>query len=174
MAEIIKVYKEQLPSLRFIGKCYTNADRVCGFGHKWAEWFQSGWFEELEKLGEAQDIENGYLGFMRCNGSDFENTFEYWIGMFFPPNTSAPDGYDFIDLSESSIGVCWIKGKEEDGSIYGMHDECVTKLKENAMGSFQGDNEDRAYFFERYQCPRFNEKDEQGNVILDYGIYLSE
>lgn len=26
-AEIIKVYKEHLPTLRFIGKRYTNADR---------------------------------------------------------------------------------------------------------------------------------------------------
>ena len=31
MAEIIKVYKEHLPSLRFIGKCYTNADRDGGW-----------------------------------------------------------------------------------------------------------------------------------------------
>lgn len=83
-AEIIKVYKEHLPSLRFAGKCYTNAGRVGGFGHKWEQWFENGWFEQLEKLGESKDVENGYLGFMRCNGMDAENTFEYWIGMFFP------------------------------------------------------------------------------------------
>lgn len=29
---------------------------------------------------------------MRCNGYDFENTFEYWIGMFFPVNTNVPEG----------------------------------------------------------------------------------
>lgn len=174
MAEIIKVYKEHLPSLRFIGKCYTNADRMGGFGHKWGEWFQNGWFAELEEIGEAKDIDNGYLGLMRCSGNSSEDTFEYWIGMFFPVNTVVPGGYDFIDLEEGEVGVCWIKGKEEDGSIYGMHDACMEKLKENSMSNLRSDKEDRVYFFERYNCPRFTEKDEEGNVILDYGAYLSE
>lgn len=35
-----------------------------GFGHKWVEWFECGWFGILEKIGESQDIENGYLGFL--------------------------------------------------------------------------------------------------------------
>ncbi len=165
MAEIIKVYKEHLPSLRFIGKCYTNADRDGGFGHKWMEWFRNGWFGELESLGSDPNIECSYLGFMRCNSSNFENTFEYWIGMFLPSDTPVP---------ESGIGVCWIKGKEDDGSIYGMHDECIGKFQEYDMGNFKNDNENRSYFFERYNCPRFSEKDDQGNVILDYGVYLSE
>ncbi len=43
-AEIIKVYKEHLPSLRLIGKRYTEADRVGSFGHKWGEWFENGLF----------------------------------------------------------------------------------------------------------------------------------
>lgn len=36
MVEIIKVYKESLPSLRLIGKRYTNNDRGIdgGFGNK--------------------------------------------------------------------------------------------------------------------------------------------
>jgi hypothetical protein len=34
--EIKKVYKEHLPAVRFIGKCYTDKDRVNGsFGAKW-------------------------------------------------------------------------------------------------------------------------------------------
>jgi hypothetical protein len=94
MAEIIKVYKEHLPALRFIGKRYTENDRVNGgYGHKWGEWFQNNWFSPLEKSGSAGDIENGYLGFMRC----YPN-FEYWIGVFLPPDTNIPEGYDFIDI----------------------------------------------------------------------------
>lgn len=174
MAEIIKVYKEHLPSLRFIGKCYTNADRVSGFGHKWAEWFQNGWFEKLGNLGGAPDIENGYLGLMRCDSSNFENTFEYWIGLFFSSDTSVPSGYDYIDLDDGPIGVCWIKGKEDEGGIYGMHDQCAARFRESGMGNFKNDNENRVYFFERYNCPRFTEKDEQGNVILDYCVYLAD
>ena len=168
MAEIIKVYKEHLPALRFIGKCYTNADRVNGgFGNKWNEWFQNDWLTPLEKLDKVKNIETGYLGFMRC----YPN-FEYWIGMFLPPDTVVPDDYDFIDLDEGDIGVCWIKGSTEDGSIYGMHDECIKSLSENGMDKHRTELDGRAYFFERYNGSRFTKKDEQGNVILDYGIYL--
>lgn len=170
--EIIKVYKEQLPLLRFIGKCYTNADRKGGFGHKWEEWFGNGWFAALERLGELKDIENGYLGLMRC-GSDFENTFEYWIGMFLPINTPVPAGFDYIDLAESDVAVAWIKGKENDG-LYGMHDACISKFQEHSMGNFMSDEKNRECFFERYNCPRFTDPDEEGNVVLDYGIYLTK
>lgn len=172
-AEIIKVYKEHLPSLRFIGKRYTNADRIGGFGHKWGEWFGNGWFETLEKLGEVKEIENGYLGLMRCGGSDPENSFEYWIGMFLPVDTAVPEGFAFIDLKESDLAVCWIKGKEEEG-IYAMHDACIAKFGENGMGNFKEDDENRICFFERYNCPRFTTPDDNGDVILDYGIYLAE
>lgn len=175
MAEIIKVYKEHLPAMRFIGKRYTNADRGKdgGYGYKWGEWFENGWFEELEKLGAVENIENGYLGFMRCNGSDFENTFEYWMGLFLPTDTEVPEGYEFIDLEESDAGICWIKGSDSDGSIYNMNDECIAEFQKKNMGNFKSDDENRAYIFERYNCPRFTQKDEQGNVILDYGIYLA-
>jgi hypothetical protein len=169
MAEIIKVCKEHLPALRFIGKRYTDADRLGGgFGHMWGKWFQNGWFAPLEQQGEVDGIENGYLGFMRC----YPN-FEYWIGVFLPPGTVAPEGYDFVDLDEGDIGVCWIKGKEEDGSIFAMHEKCLEKFSENGMGEFRKDNTGRTVFFERYNCPRYTEKDEDGNVIMDYGIYLA-
>lgn len=172
-AEIIKVYKEHLPSLRFIGKCYTNSDRMGGFGHKWGEWFEKGWFGILEGIGELEGIDNGYLGFMRYDGNNADSTFEYWIGMFFPKNTIVPEGYDYIDLGESDIAVCWIKGKENEG-IYGMHEACISKFHDNGMGNFKVDDKNRTCFFERYNCPRFTEADEDGDVILDYGVYLSE
>ncbi len=170
-AEIIKVYKEHLPSLRFIGKCYTNADRIGGFGHKWGEWFQNGWFDTLEKLGELKEVENGYIGLMRYNVASCEDSFEYWIGMFFPVNTTVPEGYGYIDLDESDLAVCWIKGKEDDG-LYAMHDACIDKYKENGMDSFKVDNKNYLCFFERYNCPRFTSPDENGDIILDYGMYI--
>ena len=95
MARIIRTYKETLPSVRFVGKCYTSEDRVNGsFAHKWEEWFTNGWFEVLEKLPQLENVENGYLGWMR---SDLQNSFEYWIGMFLPVNTQVPEGFDYID-----------------------------------------------------------------------------
>ncbi len=41
MAQIIKVFRECIPALRFIGKQYDS------FGH-WGEWWQNGWFDRLE------------------------------------------------------------------------------------------------------------------------------
>jgi len=170
MAEIIKVYKEKLPTLRFIGKRYTNADKDAdeSFGAKWEEWFSNNWFEELEKLGTPEGIDNDYYGFMRNNPS-----FEYWIGIFLAPGTAVPSGYDCIDVAEGEVGVCWIKGKAEDGSIFMLHDKCLETLKEKAIGQCRAADDSSAYYFERYNCPRFTDKDSDGNVILDYGIYLA-
>ena len=72
MAEIIKVFKEDIPSLRFIGKKYS------GFGH-WGEWWQHGWFDVLENaMGGTDKIlsvwENGggYVGVeRRATGQPF-------------------------------------------------------------------------------------------------------
>jgi hypothetical protein len=173
MAEIIKTYKEALPALRLIGKRYGTGDFVDGsFGARWGEWFEKGWFDELEKLGTAENIENGYLGFMRCNTN--QEDFEYWIGVFFAPGTQVPEGYEFLDLNGGDVGVCWIKGSRDDGSIYGMHEQCVEALKNNGMGEFFYDEKKYLYHFERYNCPRFSEQDENGDVILDYGIYLEK
>ena len=44
MAEIIKVFKEEVPAMRFIGKKYQNYDG-------WGEWFANGWFDV--KIGRA-------------------------------------------------------------------------------------------------------------------------
>ena len=71
MAEIIKSYKQSVRALRFIGKKYGDSDRVNGtFGAKWGEWFNNGWFGEIEKQtdGKLKDIyEDGdaYIGLMR-------------------------------------------------------------------------------------------------------------
>lgn len=175
MAEIIRVYKEHLPALRLIGKRYQEPDRENGsFAGKWGQWFQNGWFAELEKLGEAPNIENGYLGFMRCDADHPHETFEYWIGMFFPADTAAPQGFESIDIKESNVGVCWIQGKEDDGRIYAMHDACLKRLAEEGMGNYKTADQNWQYFFERYNCPRFTQADANGNIILDYGAYLAE
>ena len=170
--EIRKVYREHMPHVKLIGKRYTNSDRDEGgtFARYWQQWFEKGWFDCLEHCKAAPDVSGDYLGVMRMSDGD---NFEYWIGMFLPANTAAPDGYDFIDLAEGDIGVCWIKGKQEDGSIFNMHDACLKKLEENGMGDYRKDETGRCLFFERYTSPRFTEKDDSGNVILDYGVYLA-
>ena len=178
-ANIINVYKEHFPSLRFIGKCYTDSDRGAdgGFGNKWAEWFENGWFTELENLGNLQDVETGFIGLMGC--SEKEKSFQYWIGIFLPENTIVPERYDYVDIPEGELGVCWIHGQPDNGELFGQepHNMCMLELQKNGMGAyrddFKGESEKWWWFFERYNSPRFTIPDENGKVILDYGMFLS-
>lgn len=178
MAQIVEVRKEGQCALRFIGKYYSNDDRDewGSYGAKWCEWHGNGWFAELEALGMANNVENGYLGFMSC-GKDFSK-FTYSIGAFFPADTTVPNGYDYIDLPEGDLAVALIKGKEQGDNIYGMHDECLKAFNENGMGDIKSDfinsnGEKVSYFIERYNCPRFTKPDDEGNVILDYCTYIN-
>lgn len=167
MAEVIKVYQESLPELRLIGKRYTNQDRdlAGGFGSHWREWWEKGYFTQLENLGPSREIDDSTLGFMRV-----EEEFEYWIGMFFPKDTTVPEGFVSLDLAPGVIGTCWIYGREDSDELYGMeaHEMCVEKIAEQGWRI-----PEHPVVFERYNCPRFTTPDTHGKVILDYCIYLA-
>ena len=173
MAEITNVYRQDVGPLRFIGKKYRDSDRVNGtFSTKWEEWFANSWFIELEKLLEENKIEDyadndAYIGLMRHKEGE---PFEYWIGMFMAPNTAVPEGFEFVDFPESSLGVCWVYGHES--AVYMQEEKCANKL--NVEGYEVVADESGAYwFFERYGCPRFTEPDEKGNVTLDICHFIT-
>ena len=175
--EVTNIYTEQFPALRFIGKRYTNDDRVDGgFGKQWGEWWSNGMFDKLIEASTNKPFDDSTIGLMTMCGD--MSGFTYWIGLFFPAGTETPEGYDFLDLPESKIGVGWICGSEENGEIFGgpPHEAVCKRLEEESMGSFRndiaGEGSDTYCFFERYNCPRFTEKDTNGNVTLDYGNYM--
>lgn len=159
MAKIIKAYREHFDAMRFIGKKYTNNDRVNGtFAAKWGEWFQNGWFDLIES---APGSEDGCVGLMNCGSGD---DFAYWIGRFAPESAPVPDGFDFLDFSECELGVCWILGKEPE--IYCKEDACAARLEQEGCAL------DFGWCFERYVSPRFTTPDEDGNIILDVCFFL--
>ena len=52
--EILKVYTQKMPAFRFMGRKYSDSDKVDGgFGAKWAEAFEKGLFAPLEKASGA-------------------------------------------------------------------------------------------------------------------------
>ena len=162
MAEIIKAYKESVPAMRFIGKRYTDDDRVGGlFSAKWGEWFENGWFDLLEKLGQPNGMDNGHVAYCTF---DENNSFNYWIGRFTPENTAVPDGFSHLDFPAGGLAVCHVYGKSPD--IYGKEKMCGDRLKADGFSI------DDSRTFERYNCPRFTTPDEQGNVILDICFLL--
>ena len=165
MAEIIKVFKENIPAMRFIGKKYDH------FGH-WGEWWQNGWFDLLEKtMGGTDQILS-----LWANGGGYAGTktqaegesFEYYIGMFAPANTPVPEGFISIDFKNFSLGTCWIYGKENE-----VHDTsaCKQKLSESGMKIWKDQN-GAIWSFENCLCSRYTTPDDNGNVILDYCYFV--
>lgn len=165
MADIIKVFKEHIPALKFIGKKYFE------FGH-WNEWFENGWFDEIEKaMGGINEIlklwENGgaYVGLERHKEGE---PFEYWIGMFTPSDTEVPEHFSSLNFEEANLGVCWIYGIEDD-----VHNtsQCKQRL-ENEGIEIKPDKNGAVWSFENCLCPRYTTPDEKGNIILDYCYFV--
>jgi predicted transcriptional regulator YdeE len=169
--EITKVYKQDVPALRFIGKKYGDNDRVDGmFGKVWGDWFQNGWFDIIIKqtdkdLKTLYEDGDAYIGLMRCKDGE---PFEYWIGVFMPEGTQVPEGFEYRDFPKATLCVCWLYGKEDE--VYKQEEQCVKKLEEEG---YQIANDEKAGFwvFERYGCPRFTTPDGNGKIILDICWY---
>jgi len=122
MAEIIKTHKETVPAMRFIGKKYGNEDRVEGhFGAKWGEWFENGWFAQLEELGTLENWGH-YIGLM---GHE-DGVFKYWVGMFVPAETNVPEGFSHMDYPACGLGVCRLRGKK----VWGNEPMCCDRLQQ--------------------------------------------
>ena len=173
MAEVIRTYRQRIPATRFIGKKYTDADRVDGlFSAKWGEWFANGLFANIENAsGYRTDFfedAGASIGMMRYKNGE---PFQYWIGMFTPEGTAVPEGYQFLDLPARTLGVCWIRGAEPD--IYGKDNLVMEAFKDNGIEPVT-DEAGAFWFFERYCCPRFTTPDENGLVILDHCYYVAD
>lgn len=173
MAEIVKCYVQDVPAVRLIGKKYGNKDRVeGGFGHLWDKWTKDRQFDVLKQLsgrlsGLYEDAD-AYIAYMYYKEGE---PFMYFIGMFLPENTHTPDGYDYIDIPASKLGVCWVKGQEPD--IYMHGNKCEERLAEE--GYILKNNTDDAWCsLERYAFPRNSAPDIDGNVIVDICYYLAE
>ncbi len=162
--KIVKVYRESMPSVKLIGKRYTDADRDASgtYAGHWQQWFSQGWFDVLTKrCAGVPNVSGDYIGAMRMTG---ENSFEYWIGALFAPEAMVPEGFEAEDIAACDLGVCWLYGNDKSGELYSMEasDMAMAALKEQGYRYSA-----RGWFFERYNNPRFTKPDTDGNVILD-------
>lgn len=114
MADITKIYTQEVPAFRFIGKKYGDEDRVNGgFGAQWGQAFENGLFSRLEQLADQTLFEDAaaYIGLMRCKDNE---PFIYAIGMFCPANTPVPEKMDFLIFRLpvwESVGCTAAKGR---------------------------------------------------------------
>ncbi len=167
--EITKVYTQDIPATRFIGKKYGDADRVNGFfGAQWDEAFENGYFTTIEKAANTAPFfedSDATIGLMRHKEGE---PFEYWVGMFTPADTVVPEGFQHIDFPATKLGIAWYHGKEDE--LYGCEWKAYKKLEE--AGHKITEMNGGLYFFERYVCPRYTEADSEGKQILDIGFFL--
>lgn len=164
--EIIKIYAQDVPAMRFIGKRYTAEDSDNGsFGKKWGEAFDTGLLDSIEAAEGEDELlyedADAYIGLMRDCG---DNNFEYWIGKFTRPGTPVPEGLGCVDFPKSRLGVGWARGLEQE--MYPREDEVIQKIINSGVMP-KKDDAGSGWFFERYQCPRFTTPDAEGKVILD-------
>ncbi len=172
--KITRIYTQRFPERIFIGKKFGDEDRVNGnFGSEWGNFFERGDFDTLEgaaksSLNEGFEDGGAYIGLMRYREGE---PFEYWIGMFMPPDTPVPDGFDSHVFPEGEIGVGWLYGSEAGGELYGHESDVAMKLSEEGI-PIKNDEHGACWFFERYACPRYTTPDEAGNVTLDIGFFV--
>ena len=156
--KIVDLKQESCPAARLIGKKYKS-------NPNWGEWWENNWFAALEAMPALPMNGDAYIGAVHI----VDGMPEFWIGMFFSQDTKVPEGFDYVDMEPLNYAVCYLQGKEGSGEFYTMdtHNMCLEELKTQGLKRKEDD-----WCFERYNCPRFTTPDENGNVILDYGIAI--
>ncbi len=164
MTQIIRIYADTLPGLRFSGIKYNDEDRDenCTYTKQWLEWRENNLFSPLEKI--CSEIPEGCpkIGMIK-----FDIGFEYWIGMF--TTLKPPAEYQSFRLPAGNIAVCHLQGKEATGELFGMKpmNDCM-----NAIRDYGWTVNPDLPCFELYSRDRYYKYDKDKNVILDYCFYL--
>lgn len=165
--KILETRLETYPDVKLIGKRYTDEDRdpFGSFSAKWDEWFRNDWFSFL-KDGGIQGVSDDYVGVMRYTQAGFE----YWIGILMAPEDPVPQGFEAVEIPAGNLAVSFVYGKNGP-DLYGMeaYQACAAAWAEREWFPKMD-----AWYMERYNCPRFTQPDDQGNVILDYCAWLHE
>jgi hypothetical protein len=166
---IIKVYKQKIPAMRFIGKNCGN-----GVHPDWGAAWGFDVFGKIEKASGGEEKSHAlyedadaYIGMYYRNAET--GGYDGWVGMFAPCETEVPEGLSFIDFPEQNLGVCWLYGKE--GKVYEMVQKCPAEIAGAGM-EIKADEHGYTGFFERDGCPRFTTPDEKGNIIVDYCYFV--
>lgn len=154
--KLLEIKKESCPVARLIGKKYKG-------NVNWGEWWENNWFETLETMQCLPFNGDAYIGAVHI----VEGMPEYWIGMFFPEGTPVPEGFGFVDIEAMDYAMCYLYAQEGSSEFYSMetHEMCLEALKVQGMK-----RKEDSWCVERYNCPRYTTPDENGCVILDYGV----
>ncbi|MBN1624204.1 MAG: GyrI-like domain-containing protein [Clostridia bacterium] len=160
MAELIKVYFEDLPELKVIGKTIGVDWQKIGEYNPipafWEKCFKEDVFKKLEEL-DSWIHDPSYVGYMTMNS--------YTCGMLMKSDCAVPNGFTFDVIKPTKVVIGWIKGEEKD-VFMNAHNLTDTVMKKEGFVY----NKESGWSMELYNCPRFTNKDKKGNIILDYFI----
>jgi len=165
---IKKVFKQELPALRFIGKKCFETSAMVNVLNMLDSWQLKGWFDVIEKQSNIDYKTffkggDAYINLVRKKDNDI---CEHWMGMFMPEKTEVPQGYDMIDFPKMTIAVSRVYGKRNE--IVNYENECYSKLTEE--GFFNGDasRNIREWYFRRFNWREFFEEDAYKKRLLDF------
>ena len=156
----IKVYRQSMPAMRFIGKKFTDGGTAWGWG--------GCGITQMELLKDKLQInlfdlyEDGdsIIGLMSHRAG-----FEYWLGYFVPHNTPVPEGYGYEDFPAMDIVTCWLYGKSDE--VFAVEPIAYEKLGREGFAPI-GDA-----WFERYH-PMRTQEDKQGYQIIDICFFATD
>jgi len=170
---IIDIYRQKLPQMRFIGKCYK--EKLLDFSYKkildnFNSWCINKHFEKIEKMADADlktfyDGTNAYICMMRKTAGGI---IEYYLGMFMPKDTNVPKGYETIDFNKSEIAVSCVYGKRNNLIHY--DNECRKKLTDEKM--MEENSNFKEWSFLRFNWYKYFNEDKFGNSALEYCYYI--
>jgi predicted transcriptional regulator YdeE len=168
MGELIKFEVKKLPNLKLVGKelrynmeAHMKGDnRIPAF---WDKCFEDGIFSLLEKQADFV-YDNSYVGVM-LDWDKGDGDFSYIVGMLMKDGASVTEGYVCRDIEETDVAIGWIKGKNTADVCSAAHPLTEKAIKENGYKC-----EQMKWCMELYNCPRFSQPDENGDIVLDYYI----
>jgi len=154
---------KELPRLCVVGKAIQvqSAGQENPIPALWDRCFADGTFEVLEGLKEYH-LGGDYVGWIGEWGPE---GFVYICGMLMQPEVPVPEGFSLRELPPGKVAVAWIKGQRAEVLLQ------AHALAEEALLN-QGYEYDPAacWSMEVYNCPRWTNPDEHGELILDYYI----
>ena len=175
MASCVQLTITQYPKLYLMGRplvvdyqamMATGDNPIPAF---WDECFYAGLFDEIEASGEALLNHDfvGWMGDMQPDGTGL-----YTCGMLFTSIADAtllPKGTTVIEIAAGEVAIAWIKGAQVTEVCGQAHILIAEALAAKGRPII---SEDVAWSMEVYNCPRFTDPDEEGNIILDYVVPL--
>ena len=155
---IISVTKETLPSVRFIGKRYNGNESIYA---KWYLWKDNYWFSVLENIDDRYT--NSYIGAKRI----VDGGLEYWIGMFFSPDTDVPKGFEHIDIDEIKLANFRLQGDAHKVASFETHNLCLAELSKHNMIRYEDH-----WCFECFDAEQRDVVSTEKLVTMDYKISI--